>query len=635
MPRFMLSLVLLVASCSTSAYPAEADRTAQLVDRATALAIRFDQDKDHRLSRDEQAAMIKFVEEAHGQKWAQWTSTFFKQADTNGDGVVDQAEWEHAIKNLRRQKTPESALSKQTFQVPMSDGVKLATDVYLPEGQGPFPVVLTRTPYNRVKRGQDAAEFVSRRIAFVIQDMRGRFASEGENLPFVGCGGGEHRDGAETVAWILKQPWCNQKVGTHGGSACGITQNLMAGSDVPGLTAQYVRVAAASLYHDASYVGGALRKCQVENWTTGNKFDPLAVRLTTDHPCYDDYWQRYDSTQRFAKMHVPAVHFGGWFDTFLTGTIDEFVGRQHQGGEGSRGQQKLVIGPWDHGGWRREGVGELIFPKAQIPSQYDAGPWFDYHLKGIDNGAMKSPAVVYYTMGDTSDSKAPGNEWRHADDWPVPSSPTPYFFGKDGSLSGNKPTSAEAYSQYTFDPANPCPTIGGNNLTIPRGPRAQNKIEGRDDVLSFTTLPLPQPIEVTGKVRAKIHLAASTPDTDLSIRLCDVYPDGKSYLIAEGMLRTRYRKSFTSPEPLPQGQIVEIPVECWPTSIVFNRGHRLRVTVTSSNMPRFDVNPGTGKPLSADGTKLKQVNRIYCDVTHPSCVVLPVVTGKVTVAQAE
>jgi hypothetical protein len=231
-------------------------------------------------------------------------------------------------------------------------------------------------------------------------------------------------------------------------------------------------------------------------------------------------------------------------------------------------------------------------------------------------------------MGDTSDPKAPGNEWHTATDWPVPAKDTPYYFAKDGRLADQKPGGAASdpsFVQYTFDPANPCPTIGGRNLTIPRGPRNQNALETRPDVELFTTPPLAEPVEVTGQLIAKLFVSSSAADTDMSVRLCDVYPDGKSYIFSEGMLRLRYRNSFEKPEPLPKDQIVPVTVDCWSTSLIFNKGHRIRVTVTSSNYPRFDVNPGTGQPGSEKGPTVKQTNRIYCDADHPSCMILPVV----------
>jgi len=517
----------------------------------------------------------------------------------------------------------------QTAMAPMGDGVKLATDVYLPEGNRPFPVVLVRTPYGREEvGGRQAKAGVASGVAMVFQDMRGRFGSEGENLPFLGCGWADHQDGADTIAWILKQDWCNGRVGTMGASASGITQNLMAGAAPKGLTAQFLKVAAVNLYADAAYVGGALRKEQVENWTIQNRFDPNSLLLWGRHTLYDEYWTKLDATTRFGVMNVPAIHMGGWFDTFAQATIDSFVGRQYQGAEGGKGKQKLVMGPWAHEGSQPGGkVGDLAFPHAETPRQYSESRWFQYHLMGVDNGVMKEPAVFYYVMGDTKDAQAPGNEWRSADAWPVPTTAAPYYFHKDGRLAGVKPTTSDDFREYTFDPNAPCPTLGGKNLTIQRGPMNQNPIEGRKDVLLFTTDPLDAPTEVTGRVAAKVFVSSSAADTDLSVRLCDVYPDGKSYEMAEGILRLRHREGYSKEAPLTAGQIYDVTVDCWSTSIIFNKGHRIRVIVTSSNFPRFDLNPGTGKPWRDGGNFLKQTNRIYCDSEHPSSAILPVNTA--------
>jgi putative CocE/NonD family hydrolase len=372
------------------------------------------------------------------------------------------------------------------------------------------------------------------------------------------------------------------------------------------------------------YVGGALRQSQVVNWTVRNQYDPRALEIYEAHPDFDDYWRRFDTRLRASTINVPAVFIGGWFDTFAQGTIDAFMSRQHEGGPSARGRQKLVMGPWTHP-IGRSPVGELAFPDFQIPGAYTAPNWFDYHLRGIDNGVMDEPAVAYYVMGDVSDPAAPGKVWRRSADWPISARETPFYFQTAGGLAGTKPGSPAAHAQYTFDPSDPCPTIGGNNLTIPAGPRNQNPIEKRKDVVLFTSEPLQEPLEVTGRVTARIFVSSSAVDSDLSVRLCDVYPDGKSYNMAEGMLRLRHRNSFEKPEPLTPGAIVEANVDCWSTSIVFNRGHRLRVTVTSSNSPRFDVNPGTGKPFRDGDTWVKQTNRIYCDAAHPSCIRLPVI----------
>ena len=591
------------------------------------LAQQFDADRSQTLSPQEQQSMIAFVAKKNGEPWGDRLKGFFTVADINHDGSIDLAEWTRAVAQVRQLASqPVKSAKAQTVRIAMSDGIHLATDFYLPEGEGPFPVVFSRTPYGRVKVNEGAVHFAAAGYAVVVQDMRGRFDSEGENLPFIGCGWSEHRDGVDTIEWIEKQKWSNGKIATIGGSAGGITQNLLAGAVPDGLKAQYITVAAADLYSDVSYIGGAFRKADVESWLANNKFDPLALKINHAHPNYDDYWRKSDTTLKFAQMNVPAVHIGGWFDMFAQATINEFVGRQHSGADGSRGAQKLIMGPWTHGIGKMP-AGELTFPKAnKVPEQYSSGRWFDHYLRGADNGVEKEPAVAYYVMGDTSTPGAPGNEWRFAADWPIAAKETPAYFTSDGRLTFHKPTPGnDAHVKFIFDPMDLCPTVGGNNLTLARGPMNQNKIETRSDVVLFTSAPLAEPIEVTGRVKAKIFVASSAVDTDLSVRLCDVYPDGKSYLIAEGILRLRHRNSFEQPALLTPGKMEEVAVDCWSTSIVFNRGHRLRVAVTSSNYPRFDLNPGTGQPWTESGPKVTQMNVIYCNAMQPSQIVLPVV----------
>ncbi|MBV6498711.1 MAG: Cocaine esterase [Prosthecobacter sp.] len=610
-PQFRLfALALLLVSCHASADEALAAKMRALFPKA-------DTDQSGTLSEAEQARAVEHVKTTYGDQWSQQIEGMFARAAK--DGSVSSEAWLQAVERFARPP------AKKTEMIAMRDGTLLATDLYLPQGDGPFPVVLTRTPYGRVKRGKDAGSFVNDGYVFIIQDMRGRFDSQGENLPFHGCGWSEHQDGVDTLAWIKQQPWCDGRIATIGGSAGGITQNLLAGAAPEDLKAQYISVAAASMYSDGTYIGSAFRKADIENWTTGNKFDPKALDLMRSHPSYDDYWARFETATRHAQMKAPAIHVGGWFDMFAQGTIDEFVGRQHRGATGAKGAQKLVMGPWTHAIGKMP-AGELTFPNAtRVPVQYDPLRWFAHYLKGADNGAEKEPAVAYYVMGDTVTPGAPGNEWRFANDWPVPAKETSVFLTGDRRLSLEKPSAAAAPHEYTFDPANPCPTIGGHNLTLDRGSMDQRKIEGRDDVLVFTSAVLDKPVEVTGRIFAKLFVSSSAADTDLSVRLCDVYPDGRSMLIAEGIQRLRYRKSREKPEPLTPGHVEEVTVDCWSTSQIFNTGHRVRVTITSSNFPRFDVNPGTGRPWSETGEKVKQNNRIYCDAEHPSRLVVPVV----------
>jgi putative CocE/NonD family hydrolase len=320
---------------------------------------------------------------------------------------------------------------------------------------------------------------------------------------------------------------------------------------------------------------------------------------------------------------------GGWFDTFALGTVDAYRTRQHQGGPGARGKQKLVMGPWVHGIGQPVEIAGAHFPDFNVPRAYTQDAW-GLAAIGEDNAFRNAANVAYYVMGDVTDADALGNQWRYADDWPVPHEPTAFYFHPDGTLSREKPgreQSDATHVEYTFDPDDPCPTRGGCNLCIPAGPHKQNDVEQRADVVTFTTEVLDQPIEVTGHPVVVVFLVSSAVDTDLSVRLCDVYPDGSSYLMAEGMQRVRYRNSISQPELMEPGKTYEVKFEVWPTSIVFNKGHRIRVDVTSSNYPRFDRNPGTGQPWDTSEHTIRQTNRIHCADPQCSQIILPVITN--------
>lgn len=520
----------------------------------------------------------------------------------------------------------QAPVKKQTVMVPMRDGVRLATDIYFPEGDGPFPVILLRSPYDR-KLGEGIAQEATRRgYVMVIQNTRGRFGSEGENLPFETDGWwGKLRDGEDTVEWIAQQPWCNGKIGTMGGSALGITQYLLAGTGTKRIAAQHIIVGAPSLY-SAMYWGGVFRKALVEDWLRANMFSPDALKIWTSHPTYDAYWRERDMSTRYRFANAPAIHIGGWYDIFAQETIDAFVGMQTQGGPGARGKQKLVMGPWAHAVFQDK-VGELVFPNAKNPpiTAHDVWRWFDHYLKGIDNGVDREPTVTYYVMGDVTDPNAPGNEWRTADRWPpVPATPTPFYLHPNRSLSIQKPQKGGTLS-YIYDPKDPVPTVGGPNLTLPAGPMDQSKIESRPDVLVFTSEPLREPIEVTGRVKVVLWASSDAPDTDFVAKLCDVYPDGRSFNICEGILRARFREGFSKEKLMKPGTPYRFEIDLRSTSIVFNKGHRIRVLITSSNAPAFDPNPNTGEPFRASERTRPAHNTIYMDAKRPSHILLPVV----------
>ena len=513
-----------------------------------------------------------------------------------------------------------------SYMVPMRDGVELATDVYLPpEGEGPWPALLIRTPYG--KKGNVSLVSYFNDYAVVIQDVRGRYDSEGEYFPFYDDGWGENQDGYDTAAWILNQSWCNGKIGTYGASANGILQHQLAGTTPPGLTCQFILVAPTNLYSQLIFQGGVFRHSLVTSWL--EKQD-ASYWLDTikEHPLYDSFWDLGNVETRAEKINAPACHVGGWYDIALKGTINGFLTRQSEGAEGARGNQKLIIGPWTHGGMIWTVQGGLIYPANSLLDWDELiSNWNDYWLKGEDTSIMDEPPVRYYVMGDTSDPEAPGNLWREAETWP-PSDlpPVSYYLHAGGVLSPDEPGDDAASSTYQFDPENPVPTYGGANLFLPAGPYDQSLIETRQDVTIFSSAPLPQPLEVTGDLKVVLYISSDAVDTDFTAKLTDVYPDGRSMLVADGIMRTRFRNnSFITSELMVPGTIYRLEIDLWATSIIFNKSHRVRLALSSSNYPRFDINPNTGGDPFDKETMITATNTIYYNKSYPSHILLPVV----------
>jgi putative CocE/NonD family hydrolase len=508
--------------------------------------------------------------------------------------------------------------------VPMSDGVHLATDVWLPPGDGPWPVALARTPYN--KDGIPGQGLVAKGIALVSQDVRGRFASEGEARPFLADGWGQRQDGLDTARWIADQSWCNGKIATFGGSALGITQYLLAGTDPPGLVACYPVVPCPSLYHGAFFEGGVFRQSMVEGWFKLAKWPDYAMEDLLQHPIYDSLWQTVDLTTRAARVKVPMVHVGGWHDIFTQGTLEAFVALQTRGGPGAKGRQHLVMGPWAHG-IKQAKVGQLTYPdSARWPEGAPDEPaWLEAFLLGDGSAMDKLPAVWYYVMGAVGEAGAPGNVWRTADSWPPASRQTTLYLAPEGRLTAAPPPATKL--AYTYDPANPVPTIGGRELVLPAGSFDQREVETRPDVLVFSTEPLAEPLEVTGPVTMRLFAASSARDTDFTAKLTDVYPDGRSMLVADGILRARFRYSFAREILMQPGQVYRFDISLGSTSLILNQGHRLRIAVSSSNAPRYEPNPNTGEVWRASERVEVAEQTVLIGGARASHVLLPVVTG--------
>ncbi len=511
--------------------------------------------------------------------------------------------------------------SKQLEQmVPMRDGVKLATGIFLPEGNGRWPAVLDRTPYGKNTQATSSALWTARGFVLVVQDCRGKFKSEGEYRPFVDDG----TDGYDTVEWIAKQPWSNGKVGMFGASAMGITANLAAMMDPPHLIANFVMVARSSIYSQSAFMGGAYRKELNDRWLKSQNADSV-IAETLKHNVYDGFYDSNEMSKHWHQIRIPVYNWGGWYDIFDQGNIDNFVGLQQTGGGLAAGNQKLIMGPWGHGQIDEvkypENAGG-VFGKSSVET---ALRWFEYWLQGKDDGIMDEPPVRYYVMGDVTDAKAPGNEWRTAWAWPVPARTTSYFLTSAGGLSEKMTGEQESADGYIYDPKNPVPTIGGGNLFIKKGPMDQRAIGDRKDILKFVTPVLAAPVEVTGRVTVELWAESDAPDTDFMAKLVDVYPDGAERLVLDSATRARFREGLDREVFMKKGEVYRFSIDLWSTSIVFNKGHRIAVHITSSNDPRFDPNPNTGKPLRADGETRVAKNTIHHDRAHPSRVLLPVV----------
>jgi len=499
--------------------------------------------------------------------------------------------------------------------VPMRDGIRLATSIYLPEGQGPWPIVLTRTPYGKDVMYGPAThkQFLDAGYARVVQDSRGKFKSEGKYAAFAN----DMEDGYDTVEWIAKQPWSNGKVGMVGPSAMGIATDLAAMAAPPHLVTGFVNVASGSRFIHSNYLGGIFLINLNEEWLKRQGVAPNDVPRPIQR-VYDDEARRQDMRNYYSRIHIPMYNVGGWYDIFLQGNLDAFVGLQENGGDGARGNQKLMMGAFGHGALS----GDLKYPaEAGNLNGGDQIRWFDRWLKGEDNGIMKEPPVRYYLMGDTFDKSAPGNQWRTAASWPPASTATSYYLTAQHALAMAKP-SGQAKLSYVYDPKDPVPSIGGNNLMMDRGPMDQRKVSSRADVLKFETEPLKQPVEITGPIKAELSVATDAEDTDFMVKLVDVYPNGYEALVLDGAFRLRYWKDLLKPEHVEQGKVYPITVDLWSTALVFNTGHKIAVHVSSSNSPRFERHSNTWDSVKSYDQAVKATNTVMLD--GRSKIVLPV-----------
>jgi len=569
---------------------------------------------------------------------------------------------------------------EKNVPVTMRDGTIQYADVYRPNAPGRFPVLVHRTPYNKDSPGDVLSFGFSPERGYVVVnlDVRGRYASPGIYHPFMDHGWRTHWDGYDVVQWAAEQPWSNGRVGVFGGSYTGATAYQLAPTQPPNLEAMFTRESSADYFQEWVYRGGAFELWSlawglntiglnaVERMTasastktqisgsiramTGANAQKLYDRLPLwpvaeiqgvqglsewldqwiknwkDGP----YWRQFNLGLMHHKVNIPIYHLGGWYDIFLAGTIKNYLGiSERSQSSKARVSQKLIIGPWVHGpgnvGVPRQG--ELVFPNTDAANYAELRlRWFDHWLRGIDNGIMREPPVKIYVMG--------ANYWRDECEWPLARAEyTPHYFngGKsgsikslnDGTLSVAQPRVKEGADTFVYDPRKPVPTLGGNNLNMVNGPRDHRLADEMS--LTYTSPVLKEDIEVTGPIKAVLFAASSAVDTDWTVRLSNVYPDGTSINIADGIIRAQFRESMTNPTLITPDKVYRYEVDLWASSNAFRAGHRIRVAVHSSNFPKYNRNLGTGKNYSTTTEMVVANNTIFRNEASASHIILPVI----------
>ena len=590
----------------------------------------------------------------------------------------------------------------KNVMVPMRDGIKLATDIYLPTDKNgtilnaKFPTILQRTPYNKNNGATTAYYYASRGYAVVFQDNRGRYQSEGVWGGFVND---DIDDGYDLCAWIGQQSWSNGKVGMIGTSYTGGTQHALAMSKAPELTTVIPIDAVSNMGYQSVRNAGAF-ELRFFNWifrraSQGspqsrdpkvkamldtmykNRRDYLLnlpiLRGTTPlkhTPEYEDwlvdgmrngangeYWKAtsiLDYPEQYKD--IPVYLVGGWYDSWAGNTTANYAMLNRT----ISGPVYLIMGPWIHGRHGQSQHGQVSFGEtAAIPDPLAWRlEWYDHWLKGMDNSVGNSAPfatpVRIFVMGTGDGLKTAdgllnhGGFWREEQEWPLDRTRyTNFYLHKGGQLSTKSPTSDKSSTNFTFDPNNPVPTIGGN-ISSGDGIMLQGALDqrggehiwnwtrpiplsARRDILVFQSEPLSTDLEVTGEIEVKLWASSSALDTDFTAKLIDVYPPNEDFPggfdlnLEDGIVRARFRDTLTEEKLMEPGKIYPFTIKLYPTSNIFKKGHRIRLDISSSNFPRFDVNPNSGEPLNQHHQMVIATNNIFHDQERPSHIVLPVI----------
>jgi putative CocE/NonD family hydrolase len=564
--------------------------------------------------------------------------------------------WKLASSILELPEPPYKIKVRRNVMIPMGDGVRLAADIYHPDTIGEYPVILIRTPYNKRNReyGYEifGGLFASQGYVIVIQDVRGKFGSEGDFYPIIN----EGSDGVDTIRWINTQSWCNGKIGMFGISYFGATEWFVTPLERETLVTVVPIFTTQSAY-DLWLTRGVFnynltftwhyrndvrkkRKMKFVEWKKGVGTLPLISAdnsLGVQNPIYDEwishpvpgpFWDRMRVDNQVEQIQCPALMVAGWFDPFLSKMLDDYNRIRDKGGSAAARSSRLIIGPWNHvteSRYKDESFTEEARFLGQIQTIFR---WYDYWLKNEVNGIEKEAPVRIFVMGK--------NQWRSEQEWPLARTRyTRYYLHSkgnantsngDGSLSLDSPTK-EYPDVFLYDPEDPVPSIDMGKLFISFSyiPADQKEVEARQDVLVYSTDPFREELEVTGPVKLVLYASTSVLDTDFTVKLTDVYPDDRSVLVSSGIIRARFRESLTNPSLLEPGRVYRYEIEVGATSLVFAKDHRIRIQISSSDFPRRDRNLNAGTEIGLTAETIQATQTVYHDDRYASYLLLPVI----------
>jgi len=514
------------------------------------------------------------------------------------------------------------------MQLPMRDGKWLAADLWSLDTTIAKPVILIQTPYDKdvyhalalyIDWSDTTGFWNFIHYNFVIVDWRGFCgSSEAESTGYE-----RGHDGYDCIEWLASCDWCDGNVGTFGGSALGAIQFMTARFHPPHLVCCAPWLKDFKMTYNDFYYGGVWRK---EHSEIHEALGFSSTALILDHPTIDYFWEYVENIDdNPEEFEVPMLLVSGWFDHFPDDILGAFYDLQTRSAIAVRDQHRLIMGPWTHEGTGKLEQGELEFPEAEGYDAIYSKLFFDYYLRGVTNDYLSTPDIQYFQMGE--------NEWRMTDDWySLTDTFDTLYLGDGGLLSFDPPVACKDADVFQYDPREPSPAVGSARFNpfdsgTPIGPYdISDTVESRDDVLVYSTPVLVSNLPVIGSLTIELYASSDRLDTDFSVRLCDVYPDGASYILTEGIRRGRFRNSFTDEELMTPGEVYQIDVELRNIAHTFLAGHRLRIVVTSSSFPRFDNNLNNGGEMYVEGDTLVATNSIYHDALHPSRLILPMST---------